>query len=470
VPAYDKYGRGNQFSWPLFSQNWHSSVYPTAPAGLIFTGDSENHYGKALTAAHWATFSPRLGIVWDPNGDGKQTIRASFGLMHDTTELFYPERWTTNAPYVSSLTLTSGQFSDPFKSYVSPSGKTGDPFPGAAVFPSGGAYISVPGNLKVTYMMQWNLSYQRQIAKDWMVTANYLGNASRHIWGSTDINYAVPTAGATTGNTNARRLTALQNPVGGAYYGNIQQSDDGANAEYHGLLLKAEKRMARNFALHTTYSWSHCVSSWDFAGELAGVIYQNPQNRKTGERGNCGYDHRHSFTVSLVALSRGFGNGAASLITKDWQISPIISLFTGNPIQVTDGKDISLSGQGLDRPTVVLPDQVYGSPKAVSAYLNPAAFQCAGSNAACTVFSGQFGNLGRNSLYGPGQRNFDIAVSRQFRFHERFKMEFRSDFFNILNHGNWSGIGTTVSSGTTFGQVTSFGSPRLIQLAMKFYF
>jgi Carboxypeptidase regulatory-like domain len=469
VPAYDKYGRGNQFSYPLFLQNWHSSVYPTAPAGLIFTGDSENHYGKALTASHWATFSPRLGMVWDPNGDGKQTIRASFGLMHDTTELFYPERWTTNAPYVSSLTLTSGQFSDPFKTYVL-NGKTGDPFPGAAVFPVGGAYISVPGNLKVTYMMQWNLSYQRQLAKDWMVTANYLGNASRHIWGSTDINYSIPTAGATTGNTNARRLTSLLNPTTGQYYGNIQQSDDGANASYHGLLMKAERRMSHGLALHTTYTYSHCISSWDFAGELAGQLYQNPLNRASGERGNCGYDHRHSFTTSLVALSSGFGGGAARFISKDWQISPIISLFTGNPIQITDGKDISLSGQGLDRPNVILPDQVYGAPKTVLQYLNPAAFQCAGSNAACTVFSGQFGNLGRNSLYGPGQRNFDIAVSRIFRFHERFKTEFRSDFFNILNHANWNNPVSSLSSAATFGQITSFGSPRIIQMALKLYF
>jgi hypothetical protein len=470
VPAYDKQGRGNQFSWPLFSQNWHSSVYPTAPAGLIFTGDSENKYGLALTAAHWATFSPRLGIVWDPNGDGKQTIRASFGLMHDTTELFYPERWTTNAPYVSSLTLTSGQFSNPFASYVSPTGKPGDPFPGAAVFPAGGAYISVPGNLKVTYMMQWNVSYQRQLAKDWMVTANYLGNASRHIWGSTDINYSIPTAGASTSNTNARRLTSLLNPTTGQYYGNIQQSDDGANAEYHGLLMKAEKRMGHHFALHTTYAYSHCVSSWDFAGELAGTIYQNPLNRATGERGNCGYDHRHSFTTSLVALSPGFGGGPARFITKDWQVSPIISMFTGNPIQITDGKDISLSGQNLDRPNVILPDQVYGAPKTVLQYLNPAAFQCAGSNSACTVFSGQFGNLGRNSLYGPGQRNFDIAVSRQFQMRERFKMEFRSDFFNILNHANWNNPVSSLSSAATFGQITTFGAPRIIQMAMKFYF
>jgi len=468
VPAYDKFGRGNQFSYPLFLQGWHSSVYPTAPAGLIFTGDSENHYGKALTASHWATFSPRLGVVWDPKGDGKQTLRASFALMHDTTELFYPERWTTNAPYVSSLTLTSGQFSNPFANYVL-NGKQGDPFPGAAVFPVGGAYISVPGDLKVTYMMQWNLSYQRQLAKDWLVTANYLGNASRHIWGSTDINYAIPTAGASTSNTNNRRLTYLLNPTNGQYYGNIQQSDDGANASYHGLLLKAEHRMSHHFTLLSTYTYSHCISTWDFAGELAGTVYQNPLNRATGERGNCGYDHRHNLTNSLVANSPGIGSGAARLITKDWQVSPIISFFTGNPIQITDGKDISLSGQNLDRPNVILPDQVYGSPKSVTTYLNPAAFQCAGSNAACTVFSGQFGNLGRNSVYGPGQRNFDIAVSRRFQFTERWKMEFRSDFFNILNHANWNNPTSSVTSGT-FGQIVSFGSPRLIQMAVKLYF
>ena len=455
-------------------------MYPTAPAGLIFTGDSENHYGKALTASHWATFSPRLGVVWDPKGDGKQTIRASFGLMHDTTELFYPERWTTNAPYVSSLTLTSGQFSDPFKNYFL-NGQQGDPFPGASVFPVGGAYISVPGDLKVTYMMQWNVSYQRQIAKDWMVSANYLGNASRHIWGSTDINYASPIAGATTGNTNARRITSLINATTGQYYANIQQSDDGANAEYHGLLLKAEHRMSHHFTLLTTYTWSHCVSSWDFAGELAGPLYQNPLNRASGERGNCGYDHRHSFTTSLVANSPGFGSGIAKSVTRDWQVSPVISLFTGNPIQITTGKDVSLSGQALDRPLVLTPDRVYASEKAITGYLNADAFACAGpgtstvagisgvNSIATCASTGLFGNLGRNSVYGPGQRNFDITVSRRFNFTERWKMEFRADFFNALNHANWNNPVSGTSSGT-FGTITGFGSPRIIQMAMKFYF
>ena len=218
MPAYDKYGRGNQFSWPLFLQGWHSSVYPQAPAGLIFSGDTaQNPYGKAFTASHWALFSPRLGLVWDPKGDGRQTIRASFNLMHDTTELFYPERWTTNAPYVSSITLTSGQFSNPFASYTL-NGVTGDPFPGNVVFPTQGTYISVPGNAKPQYMMQWNISYQRQVGANWLLQANYLGNATRHIWGSTDVNYAVGSiAGASTSNTNNRRLTYLANPTTGQY-------------------------------------------------------------------------------------------------------------------------------------------------------------------------------------------------------------------------------------------------------------
>ena len=478
VPAYDKYGRGNQFSWPLFLQGWHSSVYPGAPAGLVFYGDSQDKYGKALTASHWATFSPRLGLVWDPKGDGRQTIRAGFVLMHDTTELFYPERWTTNAPYVSSLTINTNEFgvgtnkfSNPFQGYVL-NGKAGDPFPGAAVFPTQGVYISIPGNLPVTYMMQWNISYQRQIGNDWVVQANYLGNAGRNIWGSVDVNYAIPTAGATTSNTNNRRLTYLVNPTLGQYYGDIQQTDSGGNSEYHALFLSAQHQWAHNFTVRFNYNWSHCVSSWDFAGELAGTIYQNPLNRAQGERGNCGYDHRQQFITSLVAQSPGLGRAWAKRITKDWQISPIISAYSGYPIQITDGgKDISLSGQAQDRPEVILPTQVYAAPAPGNGpyWFNPAAFQCNGSNAACTVSSGLFGNLGRNAVYGPGQINWDMAITRRFAVNERWKLDLRADFFNIMNHANWNNPTTSITSGT-FGEVTGYSSPRIIQLALKVFF
>jgi hypothetical protein len=101
---------------------------------------------------------------------------------------------------------------------------------------------------------------------------------------------------------------------------------------------------------------------------------------------------------------------------------------------------------------------------------NQAAFMCAGSNAACTTASGQFGNLGRNSVYAPGQIDWDMAVSRPFQFHERYKLDLRADFFNILNHGNPSQFGTSLSNSGTFGTVTTFTGPRIIQMSLKFNF
>ncbi len=480
VPSYDKYGRGNQFNWSLFEQGWHSSVYPTAPAGLVFWGDSADTHGKAFTASHWGTFSPRLGIVWDPKGDGKQTLRAAFTLIHDTNELFYPERWTTNSPYVSSLTLTSGQFSNPFANYSS-NGVTGDPFPGNSVFPVGGTYISVPPNIKPMYTMQWNLSYQRQIASDWLATASYMGNANRHLLGSVDANYSVVTtvngAAPSTSNTAQRRLTYLANSTTGQYYGNIQTSDDGNNGEYQGLLASLQHRMAKNFTILSNFTWSHCVSDWDFAGELAGPIYQNPTNRN-GERGACGFDHRHVFNTSLVIMSPGVGQHMIKAVTKGWQLSPIISAYSGNPIQLSDGgKDVSLSGQLLDRPENILPSQVYLKQKTGSAYnwFNSQAFACYGNatGTSCSNLTGQFGDLGRNSVYGPGQISFDTALTRRFQFKERLKLDFRADFFNVMNHAFPGNPSTSITS-STFGQITTFDSspysPRQIQMALKLYF
>jgi hypothetical protein len=326
--------------------------------------------------------------------------------------------------------------------------------------------------------MQWNLSYQRQIATNWVIKANYMGNAGRHILGAVDINQAVGSAlgpngaAASTSNTNQRRPTYLDNAANGQYYANIEQSDPGANSEYHGLILSIERHFAGHYTILTNYGWSHCSSSWDMAGELAGTLYQNSLNRQTGERGPCGFDHRQVFNTTLVATSPGVGSSVAKALTKDWQVSPILSMFTGNPIQMSiGGKDISLSGQALDRPYDVLPTQVYGGPaNDPHYYLNPAAFLCAGnSTTSCGVFSGQFGNVGRNAIYGPSQINFDMALSRRFTVGERWKLDLRADFFNFLNHANSSGPQGSITS-SQFGEITGFSTPRQIQMALKLYF
>jgi hypothetical protein len=474
-PAVDKQCRGNQFSLAAYIAGTHSTQYPNGPAGMLFGNDALNANGCQFTESHWLATSPRIGLVWDPTGKGRQTIRAAFGLMHDSTELFYPERWTTNPPYASAITLSNpsinAPFSNPWVGYVSPTGVAGDPFPGAAIFPSLGTYVSIPPKVHDTYMMQWNLSFSQQIGKDWLATATYIGNRTNHILGANEQNLPQPSPTATTANEQARRLLTLLNPTQGAFYSSIVQTDDGNTASYNGLLLKLDHRFSNHFTWLTNYTWSHCISTYDFGGELAGNNYQNPNNR-IGEKADCNFDRRHIFNTTLVAESPGLGNGFFRLLTKDWQVAPIISLYTGQPFTVTTGSDVSLTAVGADRPNVVA--GVDPLPHTLTQWFNPAVFAGGCTTAAFVgnpscVPLGTFGNSPRDVFHNPGTIQWDMSVSRRFQFSERWKLEFRSEFFNFMNHANWNGPSAGLTS-TTFGQVTSFSSPRLIQMGLKLHF
>jgi hypothetical protein len=452
VPPYEENRAGNQFDQAAFNAGIHSTVYPTAPAGLLFAGDSLNANGKYFEKWHLLTTSPRVGLVWDPEGNGKSTIRAAFALMHDTTELFFPERLTTNPPYASSITLTNVSFSNPYANYPG-----GNPFPGAAIFPVGGTYVSIPPDVRPTYMMQWNLSYQRQFGKDWLATINYIANESRHVLGSTDIDYSVYIPGSTA-STNNRRLLYLQNPAQGQYYSDIQQADDGGTSHYEGLVSSVQHRLSNHFSILSNFTWSHCTSDVDFTGELAGTIYQNPTSRAQ-EKGNCGFDRRLNYVASIVATMPAIGDRIGKALSGGWQVAPIFTAYTGQPFTVTDaGKDVSLSGQDEDRPNVVLPSQVIPTIQTQKEWFNQAAF--------AVQPTGTFGDSGRFNLYGPGSWNMDVAVSRVFKLKERFGLEVRGEAFNFFNHANWNSPTVTIGS-STFGQITSFSSPRILQFALK---
>jgi hypothetical protein len=164
----------------------------------------------------------------------------------------------------------------------------------------------------------------------------------------------------------------------------------------------------------------------------------------------------------MVVTSPAIGNSFERALTGNWQLSPIFTAYSGQPITLTDGgKDISLSGQLQDRPNDVLPTQVYPSTLSVKEFFNPAAF--------ATQPSGTFGNLGRFAVVGPGFWNLDMALVRTFRLTERFNLEARGESFNIFNHGNWNNPTTSIAS-STFGQVLTFSPPRIMQVALKLTF
>ncbi|HLJ14726.1 MAG TPA: carboxypeptidase-like regulatory domain-containing protein [Bryobacteraceae bacterium] len=481
----DKYGRGTSFNEAAFLAGQFSTVYPNAPAGLFFKGDKG--IPAAMWNGHWANFAPRIGVVWNPHGDGRDTLRAGGAILYDSTETWYNERETTNAPIGTALDTPNpaGGFSNPWQGYPG-----GNPFPtnGKAYFPNAGVYVNMPINPKPTYVAQWNVTYQRQFAGNWMASVSYLGNKTTHLWIGEELNPAVYIPGtcgtaacSTIANTNQRRVLYLDNPTLGSSYSSITNADDGAVAHYEGLMLSVQHRFGHNYTVLANYTDSYCVSDYDFGAALAASVNSQPFNR-SADRGPCNFDTRHNFGMSVVATSTVKGNPWAARLLSNWQLAPLFHAASGQPLTVTTGADNSRTG--LNNGSNDRPDQVLLNPY-------PANHNCAAASGTCVQWVnaaaftpnpvGTFGNVGRDAVRGPGDVDLDVALSRMFKLTERFSLQARAEAFNLLNHPNFVGaispagqaaftvINANLSS-SSFGQIQSAFDPRILQFALKLYF
>jgi hypothetical protein len=465
--ATDLAERGTTFSMSDFLAGNHSKIYPNGPAGMFYYGDAG--VPKAFTNNKWANFSPRVGMVWNPHGDGRDTIRAGIGVLYNTPEAWFFQRLASNPPVVNEIDLTGtqvGTFSAPWSNYPG-----GNPFPGAVpaphnvTFPTSTLWVVLPPNMKPTAMTEWNVTYQKQLAGDWMVSGSYIGNKTSHLWLGYDLNAATPVAGIPISDITHRRPLYIARPADGALIGNLLEVDDGANANYNGMLLSLQHRFSHGFTLLSNYTWSHCISDGDSVGNIRQGYYQIQTNRRA-DRGNCNYDVTHIFNSSFVYLTPTLGKGIAGKILGNWQFAPILRATSGIAINVSSGADNSGSGNSslliTDRPNQMLPD-IYthswgaGTPQ----YINPAAFA---ANPA-----GTFGNVGRDTARAPGQLNLDMAFSRIFSFTERFQLEARGEAFNAINHTNFTTVETRQNN-KNFGKITAAGDPRILQFALKLRF
>jgi Carboxypeptidase regulatory-like domain len=465
LPVYEVQGRDTHFDMGAFLAGTKSTKFTNAPPGLFFPGDPNTP--DAGTHRHLLDFAPRVGIVWDPQGNGRTTIRAAYGILYDITPMQQYDRFGFGPPWASTITIVSppGGFANPFAGYPG-----GNPFPqpspppANATFVTAGQYVNLPLYVHPTYMQQWNLSVQRQVGESWLFTANYLGNKSSHRWISTAINPSVYLPGmcgnqacSTTGNTNQRRLLSLANPVAGGFYGPVAQIDDGANGSYNGMLLSANRRLTGNLSMLVNYTWSHCISDGDAASEIGGG-YENPASRRA-ERGNCVVDIRHIFNASVVALSPRFTGRWTQRMLGNWETSAILTKRSGFWFNTGTGRDNSLTGIGGDRPDVIADSHV--SNPTLDQWFNTSAFR---PNAL-----GTFGNSGRDNLEGPGGFTFDMAMLRRFSINEHHKIEARAEAFNILNHPVFGGPRSSLTD-PNIGRILSANDPRILQFALKYIF
>ncbi len=493
-----------------------STVFTNAPAGMTYCGDPGTPC--SFQNNQYKQFSPRVGLIWDPRSKGKETIRAGYGLFYDSPEMYYFDRFADNAPYGTAVTYAPTSFTNPYAGQtvgVTIPNFNGAAFPtpgGTNVFPNAGVYINNSPNVHPTYVQSWNLAVEKQFGTNWSASATYVGSRTTHIWFGYEANPALyvtvpgsavtdlPGNGCTSGaqpsksNFNCRRLLYLENPTQGKYFSNMTSLWDGANATYNGLLLTAKHRFNDSFTLMSNYTWSHCISDQEFSGELTNsrpTLSTTPwvkgANGHTLDYGNCVFDLRQNFNTSLVMNSPKMEGRLAGAILNNWQLAPLVSYRTGQQFSLTTGADTASVGATTstkDRPNQV--GDPFSGTCTVSGvtynvgnrncYFNPAAFvvptapTAVAYNPAGPIVLGPYGNVGRDSMSGPGAFRLDTAISRKFKIREGKDLQLRFETFNVLNHPVLGNPNASMSSSTK-GQITSqIGDGRTFQAAAKFTF
>jgi hypothetical protein len=348
---------------------------------------------------------------------------------------------------------------NPYNAFVG-----GNPFPYKGRFTTGGGLFAVAPDFVWPRTYQMNISVQRQVTKDLIVGAAYVGTLARNLPFGRDVNYPVltPTATASGANILARR----PNPLFGA----VLELDSDQDASYHGLQITSAMRMSHHVSFNAFYTYSKTRSSVQLHNSTTQGLAQNYSNLAEDE-GAADTDQRHVFSASFNYQPDYYkgGNGFLRNLINGWSISPIIKIRSGLPFTITNGNvDANLDGNTNDRARLV-GDPHVDNPTAAR-WFNTAAFA---QNPVVTGVATD-GNSPRNFLYGPGYNAVDLALSRDFHLTERIRLRFRAEATNVFNHVNLGQPGASVpangSTSATFGVITSANSMRKMQFGLRLTF
>jgi Carboxypeptidase regulatory-like domain len=554
-------------------QGWfpgqQSTLYPASPADFLYAGDPGTP-NRGLVYPDYRNFAPRFGFSWDMLGSGKLVMRGGFGIFYDLEDGALNLQFGGQAPfgYVANnypcfttvgngfttgcLEPVNGSYSaDPFQTantgYSNPypfiaGGHLGQFFTPAIPF----AYVVSP-HFRTPYAENFNYGLQYQLTKDTFVEAVYVGSLSRRAIASTNLNFPAINGNVTCAALPSCSLMAQYQAVVSSIppgppptnvpnsispdcarplancdanyvpYGatQIETNINGGSSSSNQLQVTVDRRMNYGFGFRVAYTLAKTIDvSSGFRARSS--ILTNPLDPRF-DRGLADFDARQRLVLSpLWQIPVGnHGSRLKQNILGGWAVSTITSFQSGNPFTLYSSNGASETNEGLDRPDVVGPIQVFRNPRQLRTF-SPSADgihgSCLGStttgfflidptNLVCSVGPpvGQplpanttliqggvplftFGNMGRNVLRGPGINNWDISILKNFKFTESKSLQFQSNFFNAFNHAQFFGPtsnGGSVGGGGLFGQVSSdstpsqspyYRGPRVIQFALKFYY
>jgi hypothetical protein len=424
---------------------------------MLFPGDAG--ISRAIIRTDANNFAPRIGIAWDPFGDGKTSIRAGAGVYYGSVGGNMANGTADRPPFTIRQQFTNVKsLTDPYGNL--PGGVS--PFPPS--HPANprslpGTPVAMKGRdleFRWPYTYQFNVSMQRQVLSDLSITAAYVSSLSHKLPADLDVNYPVFGPGATTSNFDQRR------PYTG--YADISLLKSVANAAYHGLELSTEKRMARNFSFKAYYTFGKGLEDYD----MQGGTRDYPQNSSKFklDRGRTSSDITHRFVLNgiwQIDYLKG-SNRVLRTAVNGWTLSGIVTFLGGSPLTITAGDDWNRDGQNNDRADLIgnpYLDPNRSRAETLAKWFNTAAFT--------RPVAGRDGNAARNIVEGPGRKTANIGLFRSFSIREGMKLQFRLEATNALNIVNLSNPSTAVNS-STFGQIRSARAMREAQLGLRLWF
>jgi hypothetical protein len=431
---------------------------------------------KGLVDNHWAAFGPRVGFAYDLTGSGKTILRGGFGTMYERIQGNDMYNAGPNVPFSTNVSFNNVALMNPSTDLASNS---------TLVAPITVASITgldrIQNKLPVSY--QYSFGVQHALSARSVLSVAYVGNQNRHQNDYRETNLPDP---STFSALFAANGTGYNNFVPYRGFNSIKMSEDVQNSHYNGFQAEIHSQVRRDLTLQAAYTYSKAydpATSANGVGDLNNV--SNPYSHAY-DNGPSGLDRAHIAFINFVydiPLLRDSSNRLLKSTVGGWQVSGIVTLVSGEPLNITEG-GITNCAQGANNPTSctgsligtgnitsIIPNannrpDVSGSvsyPHTVASWFGTSAFS--------PTVAGTFGNTSFNSLRGPGRDNWNMALFKSFVFSEErgSKLEFRAEFFNVWNHTEFNNVSTTFSSGN-FGALTSAHDPREIQLGLKLYF
>ena len=465
----------------LFEPGKKSQVMPNAPAGLLYPGDPGVPAGLIPTDMHG--FAPRLGIAWDPTGDGKWLMTSAYGIFYEpyyTGEGGPLQTPISAPPFLGTPQVSLPDFANPFN---------GNP-PAPGTFSPDLTNLTLSPTLTLPYTQDWDLNLERSFGSNWLLEVGYVGTKGTHLPRFIEANPAVFVPGTVNGqpisnssNADQRRLYSgctLADPPSTCKFSSTGEIAGIANSSYNAMEASLRKRFSYGLSFLASYTWSKTiddVSSFNITGSAAQPVAgendlaQDPFNL-AAERGLSLFDARNRF-VGSYEWALPFWNDAQNWYQSalgGWQLDGIATLMSGTPFTVFDSVDVAaqgtapeITGFSAQRPNLV--GNSNNGPRAVSAWLNTRAFQRLDP----VLNAGQFGTEGRNVNIGPAYADWDFGALKNFKVAESKQLQFRAEMFNILNRTNFRLPDSDISS-PTFNHILAAEAPRQIQFALKFLY